>query len=101
MPFDVWGGQGLPLLTRLNYYFISGQQKDDPAELDKILAELASIETRLEEVDFDAATEQQGETKHEISAINLIYSKLSGSFSTNFLLLFPHLARCGTGRVGR
>ena len=49
-----------------HYYLLSGHQKDDPGELDKILAELASIETRLEEVDFDAASEQQGETEHEI-----------------------------------
>merc|ERR1719317_372178 len=33
--------------------------RDDPGELDKILAELASIETRLEEVDFDVCNEPQ------------------------------------------
>ena len=58
------------LLTCCHYSLLSGHQKDDPGELDKILAELASIETRLEEVDFDAATEQQGETEHEIRALH-------------------------------
>ena len=62
----LWCGSGfghrICSTTSNNCYFVtSGKQTEDLGELDKILAELASIETRLEEVDLDDQADKKGE----------------------------------------